>query len=114
MARYPADEFGGTCSGVIDLANGPGEPAYVVPLEITGPLYVGHTWDLDDPAAPIFTDPRATIEPGGAALADLRCPRCTATVVFDVGAGDTIAAVEHEPGCLFLAELLALAGVATS
>ena len=71
MTRYP-DGRGGSYSRVIDLSSpdgpergglDPEAPVSIWAGLVRGRLHVGHTADLDDPHAPIFTDPRQTSPP---------------------------------------------------
>ena len=117
MARYPADDSGGHCARILDFSNDgperggldPGAPVSVWAGLVRGRLHVGHTTDLDDPHAPIFTDPRHDITAGG--TADLRCPGCVPKSAFGPWGLDTMIAIGHEPGCPWLAEMLAASGI---
>jgi hypothetical protein len=113
QARIPV--AGGTASAVIDLSG----PEYggrdqrakqvMIPLAVRGRLRVGHTRALADPDAPIWIQEDATVRPGQA-VADLRCPGCVTRC--DIGELDgTLAVLEHEDGCRWLAGMLRAAGV---
>lgn len=117
MTRYP-DGRGGSYSRVIDLSSpdgpergglDPEAPVSIWAGLVRGRLHVGHTADLDDPHAPIFTDPRHDIAAAG--LADLRCPGCVPRAAFGPFGDDTMIAIGHEPGCPWLAEMLAHSGI---
>jgi hypothetical protein len=107
---------GGTASAVIELANGSGEPErggsdpevpqVMMPVRVTGRLRTAHTWDLADPDEPVWIDERADAYPG-AQVADLRCPRCVTKLDIGQLDGDTIAVLQHQPGCRWLRRFLA-------
>jgi hypothetical protein len=111
---------GGTAARVLEFANADGPrrggrdpevPQLLTQVHARGRLLVGHTWDLGDPDAPIWTDPRDTIWPGQM-FADLRCPGCVSKVHFgQFGPDATMAAIGHERGCRWLTEMLQLSGI---
>jgi hypothetical protein len=109
-SRLPADANGGTCSGIIDLANDHPPAIEVAPgLWRMGlpwqPTVIGHCRDMGDPSAPILTDGRQI--PPGSPLPVQVCTGCDPAVFVSPGAGLTWLIVEHQPGCGVLAELLA-------
>ncbi len=101
---------------VLDLANGPDAPPrggrdpdvpmVMMPLQVAGRLRVAHTWALSDPDAPIWLDESADVYPG-TEFADLRCPQCVTRADIARGGGETVAVLEHQPGCGWLAALAA-------
>ena len=116
MATRYTDEHGGTYTSVINLAGDPDEPErggrdpgvpqVMMPLQVRGRLRTAHTWDLADPDEPVWIDERADAYPG-AKVADLRCPRCVTKLDIGHLDGDTIAVLQHQPGCRWLRRFLA-------
>jgi hypothetical protein len=98
--RYIADPHGGTCGNII------------VPVKITGYLQIGHTFDLSDPAAPIWTDPAATVYPD-APYGEGRCETCVAKVSIGRLGGGTLMVLEHAADCRWLTEILQLSGLSS-
>ena len=85
----------------------PEAPQRIATLLVSGRLRTGHTWDLADPSAPVWIDEAADVHPGGAAVADLRCPRCVTKLDIGRIGTDTVAILEHQRGCRWLRKFLA-------
>lgn len=109
---------GGTATVVIDLAAEHPEGGYDVeaprrqvmtPVRVSGPVLTGHTSDMGDPDAPIFTDGRPVLTGPGRAT-EGRCPDCAARVTIARDGPETWVIFEHQRGCPELARWLRLAG----
>lgn len=101
---------GGTAERVIDLANPGGQPTEVLtPIEVRGRLLVGHTSDRADSDAPILIPEDQIVQRGDSHLAILTCRTCDARHQLGLLGPDTLALVEHQPGCPEMAQLLARA-----
>ncbi len=115
--RYPADNCGGTCSGIIDLSNSgpgrggfdPGVPQFGTAWQVSAFLARGHTRDLDDPAEPIWVDLADIAVSDG--VMEGRCTSCIARPVMARGRDGSILVLVHESGCPWLAALAQRAGV---
>jgi hypothetical protein len=87
----------------------PGVPQFGTSGEITGVMARGHTWNLEDQAAPIWVDPRDTAVSSG--VMEGRCPSCVARATIALGRDDSMLILEHERGCPWLDGLLEKAGL---
>ena len=100
--------LGGRAGRVLEFSGGhdPEVPQILTRQRIRGRLVIGHTTDLDDPAAPVWTDGRS-VYPGDEQVIEGRCPGCIARVVIGGMDGHTMMILEHRQGCTWLPELLA-------
>lgn len=83
---------------------------YLTTVQVTGVLLTGHTSSAED--APVIIDMTTALHPRQAALADLECRSCAAQTTIGRLGSDTLAMVEHQPGCPVLAAIALRAGVA--
>jgi hypothetical protein len=110
----PDAGLGDRAACVIDLsaADDPVPTVIISKHQVTGPVFLAHTSNFADASAPIFKDPRPLWpSPDGSVAVDAQC-KCGGTKVFiAVGEEQTLAILQHRPGCRELARLADLAGV---
>src|SRR5215467_101134 len=80
----------------------------ILPVRVTGRLIIGHTRSISDHAEPVLVRECDVLEPPPSG-ADLRCPGCVSRTQIGRLGQDTLALLEHQPGCTRMAELAALA-----